>query len=44
MDPRVRDLYKRFLLAGKHHPQGLPHIRLKAKEGFRLNHHVINEV
>ena len=34
MNPRVRDLYKRFLLVGRTSPQGLSHIREKAKAAF----------
>jgi hypothetical protein len=34
MNPLVRDLYKRFLLAGRDYPQGLSHVRVKAKIAF----------
>jgi hypothetical protein len=34
MNPRVRDLYKRFLLVGKDYPQGLSFVRIKAKAAF----------
>ena len=37
MKPLVRDLYKRFLLAGRHYPQGLSAVRAKAKDAFREN-------
>ena len=37
MDPRVRDLYKRFMLAGRGYPQGLSYIREKAKAAFFAN-------
>jgi hypothetical protein len=29
----IRDLYKRLLLAGRVYPQGLAHVREKAKAG-----------
>ena len=34
MDPLVRDLYKRFLIAGRHYPQGLSVLREKVKKEF----------
>jgi len=34
MNPQVRDLYKRFMLAGRDYPKGLEFVRRKAKEGF----------
>ena len=37
MHPLVRDLYKRFLIAGRYHPQGLAPLREKIKEGFQKN-------
>ena len=37
MNPRVRDLYKRFLLVGRTYPQGLNYVRMKAKVGFMEN-------
>jgi hypothetical protein len=40
MNPLVRDLYKRFLLAGRFYPQGLDFVRRKAKEGFVENSHL----
>ena len=33
----IRDLYKRFLLAGRVYPQGLDHVREKAKAGKIVN-------
>lgn len=33
----IRDLYKRFLLAGRVYPQGLDHVREKAKAGKAVN-------
>ena len=33
----IRDLYKRFLLAGRVYPQGLDHVRKKAKAGKIVN-------
>jgi len=37
MDPRVRELYKRFLLIGKHYPEPFPSVRQKIKRGFQKN-------
>ncbi|EQC37183.1 hypothetical protein SDRG_05409 [Saprolegnia diclina VS20] len=34
MQPRVRDLYKRFLVVGKDYPLGLEYVRPKVKESF----------
>ena len=44
MIPIVKDLYKRFMIAGRHHPQGLAFIREKVKSGFFDNKHLSNEV
>ena len=44
MDPRVRDLYKRFMIAGRSYPEGLAYVRDKVKEGFRKHQHVADEV
>ena len=35
MDPRVRDLYKRFLLVGRDYPSGLSYVREATKAAFR---------
>ena len=35
MHPKVRDLYKRFLLVGRAYPQGLAYVRCRVKEAFR---------
>ncbi|KAL4177128.1 hypothetical protein KRP22_002064 [Phytophthora ramorum] len=37
MHPKVRDLYKRFLLVGRDYPLGLIHVREKAKAAFFQN-------
>ncbi|GLD92655.1 hypothetical protein PINS_up001234 [Pythium insidiosum] len=37
MDPRVRDLYKRFLYVGRDYPLGLAYVREKAKAAFFRN-------
>ena len=37
MNPLVRDLYKRFLIAGRFYPQGLDYVRLKTKDAFFEN-------
>lgn len=44
MHPLVRDLYKRVLTVGRDYPSGLSHVREKAKEAFRKNADVENEV
>jgi hypothetical protein len=44
MRPMVRDLYKRFLIAGRWYPQGLDHVRKKVKEAFFLNRHLTDDV
>ncbi|KAG7393454.1 LYR motif-containing protein 5 [Phytophthora boehmeriae] len=37
MDPKVRDLYKRFLYVGRDYPLGLDYVREKAKIAFFKN-------
>ena len=37
MNPLVRDLYKRFIVAGEHYPKGLPYVREQAKKAFFNN-------
>lgn len=44
MNPKVRDLYKRFLLAGKSYPQGLSHVRIKVKEAFQSNKSIDDDI
>jgi hypothetical protein len=44
MDPRVRDLYKRFLLVGRDYPLGLSHVREKAKAAFFQNRDLADPV
>ncbi|KAJ1641497.1 hypothetical protein T492DRAFT_583179 [Pavlovales sp. CCMP2436] len=44
MHPLVRDLYKRFLFVGRDYPGGLDLVRRKAKEGFRQNALLADEV
>ena len=44
MHPIVRDLYKRFLLAGRTYPQGLAFVREKAKDSFFKNKYLTNDV
>jgi len=34
MDPRVRNLYKRFIIVGRDYPAGLDHVRERAKREF----------
>ena len=43
MHPKVRDLYKRFLVAGTMYPQGLSHVREKAKKAFFENRNMSEE-
>lgn len=44
MHPLVRDLYKRFMLVGRDYPGGLDVVRKKAKEAFRANAHLSDDV
>lgn len=44
MHPRVRDLYKRLLLAGRHSHQGLSTIREQAKREFFKNAELTDEI
>ena len=44
MDPLVRDLYKRFLLAGRHYPQGLSVLREKVKKEFISNRELTDPI
>jgi hypothetical protein len=44
MHPLVRDLYKRFITVGKDYPGGVDLIRRKAKEAFRKNATLTDEV
>lgn len=37
MNPKVRDLYKRFMLVGRTYPQGLNYVRDKVKPAFLKN-------
>jgi hypothetical protein len=39
----VRDLYKRFLIAGRNYPQGIEVVRRRAKEAFFKNAHLKDE-
>mmetsp|Transcript_46082 Transcript_46082/g.90844 ORF Transcript_46082/g.90844 Transcript_46082/m.90844 type:complete len:119 (+) Transcript_46082:74-430(+) len=43
MDPRVRDLYKRFILVGRDYPLGLPYVRDKVKQAFFANQRVTDD-
>ena len=43
MNPKVRDLYKRVLHAGRIYPQGLAHVIAKAKAQFFANAHLSSE-
>lgn len=44
MDPKVRDLYKRFLHVGGDYPLGLAYVREKAKAAFFANRHLTDPV
>ncbi len=44
MHPLVRDLYKRFLIAGKNYPQGLEDVRRKVKEEFFKNSNLSSDL
>jgi Complex 1 protein (LYR family) len=44
MHPLVRDLYKRVLTVGKDYPMGLDYVRMKAKDAFRANAGLTDEV
>ena len=44
MKPIVRDLYKRFLIAGRDYPQGLNFVREKARTAFMENKDISGEV
>lgn len=40
----VRDLYKRFLVAGQHYPLGLDYVRQKVKQEFFKNKDLVDEI
>jgi len=44
MKPIVRDLYKRFLLAGRHYPTGLAAVRTKVRDAFLANSELKDDV
>jgi hypothetical protein len=44
MHPKVRDLYRRVLVAGKDYPNGLDYVRKKAKAWFAQNADLTEEV
>lgn len=44
MNPLVRDLYKRFLIAGRDYPGGLALVRKKAKAAFFENAHLTDDI
>ena len=44
MTPRVRDLYKRILHAGRDYPQGLAYVRDRAKKEFFKKKSLTEEV
>ena len=44
MNPLVRDLYKRFLVAGRDYPGGLEVVRRKAKAAFFENAHLTDDI
>jgi len=44
MHPKVRDLYRRFLVAGTTYPQGLEVVRRRAKQAFFANAALKDEI
>ncbi|CAM9183813.1 unnamed protein product [Ectocarpus fasciculatus] len=44
MNPLVRDLYKRFLIAGRYYPGGIEVVRRRAKQAFVSNAHLTDEI
>lgn len=44
MHPLVRDLYKRVLHVGQDYPGGIEVVKRKAKEYFRNNAHLTDEI
>lgn len=44
MNPLVRDLYKRFIVAGAHYPQGLNYVRDKVKIAFFANRDITDDL
>jgi hypothetical protein len=44
MHPLVRNLYQRFLVAGKHYPQGLSYVRAAAKKAFMENRDIKDDL
>ena len=44
MNPRVRDLYKRFLVVGRTYPQGLDYVRQRVKKAFFENQALTDEL
>lgn len=44
MHPLVRDLYKRFMVAGKNYPQGLAVVRCRVKLAFQEKAGLTDEV
>lgn len=44
MHPLVRDLYKRFLFAGRDYPAGLEAVRKQVKKAFFENRHITDDV
>ena len=44
MRPIVRDLYKRFLIAGRQHPQGLEYVKERVKKEFFENANILSKV
>lgn len=44
MNPKVRELYKRFLIVGRTYPNDFNSIKLKIKDGFMKNKDITNEI
>lgn len=43
MNPKVRDLYKRFVILSRDYPGGSEVVKRKAKEGFFKNANITDE-
>lgn len=44
MDPRVRNLYKRFIVAGRDYPLGIDFVKPKVKKAFFDNAHLVDPI
>ena len=44
MNSKVRDLYKRFIVAGYNYPQGVDYVRPRVKKAFFEKQNITDEV